>query len=507
MSAGVDPELIRDGISIATPAAFAVTTSAEVPYDTEDELAGGVVEWHWKLYDHLAVLDYHLVQVAARKIDRLIVQMPPQHGKSELCSRTFPAWYLGIRPQESIILAGYESRFAAKWGRKARELIERWGPGLFGVRVDPFQRAADNWALQYLNGESTGGSMFTAGVGGPATGKKAHVFIIDDPFKNLQEALSETVRNTKIEWFKSVASTRLQKNGAIIVIQTRWHNADLAGYLQSEFPGRWVVVDLPAIAWARGQIPESDWRPDLLGRQPGEALCPDLHPIHELREQEQLLGPGLFSALYQQRPSPGAGGIFDECWWQFWTLEALPEKWDYLFQTWDFTYKDSKDSDWVVGQVWGVRWPNFYLLDQVRDRLLFPQTLDAVRRLSATGFGRQTSAKLFELKANGPAVQSVLRAELPGIVGVEPEGSKEARAHAVSFLVRAGNVVLPNPEMPGFSWVRQFVREATDFPRGDHDDQVDAMTQGLKYAFEKSRRVAPIKTVPRNSEILKRLGV
>ncbi|MBC7340837.1 MAG: phage terminase large subunit [Clostridia bacterium] len=439
------PKRSYAALRAVTPAHFAYTVS----------------EGRWTPFEHLLLLNRKLVDVAAGRIRRLMVFMPPRHGKSELTSRYFPAWYLGTFPDKRIILASYEADFAATWGRKARNLLEEFGPSLFGVKVSDDSAAAARWDIA----EHEGG-MVTAGVRGPITGKGANVAIIDDPVKNDQEAMSQTYRDATWDWYRATFSTRIQEEGAIILVMTRWHEDDLAGRLlraQEEGGDRWEVVNLPALAEEN----------DMLGRQPGEPLCPELFTKETLEATKIRLGSYWWNALYQQRPSPMEGGILKRSWWRYY--RQLPERFDEVIQSWDMSFKETTSGSYVVGQVWGRKRADKYLLDQVRDRMDFPATLQAVRQLSARW--PQARAKLVEDKANGPAVIATLKREIPGLIAVEPQGSKEARAAAVSPDIEAGNVYLPDPSIA--PWVHDFVEECAAFPNGANDDQVDAMTQAL----------------------------
>lgn len=406
-------------------------------------------------------LNRKILDIVAGRIKRLMVFLPPRHGKSEFISKYFTAWVLGKFPDTRIILASYEADFAATWGRKARGLLEEHGPSLFGIRVSGKSSAANRWDI-----EGHEGGMVTAGVNGPITGKGADIAIIDDPVKNDQEAMSETYRTRAWEWYKSTFRTRLQRDGAIILIMTRWHQDDLAGKLlqaQKEGGEKWDVVSLLALAEEN----------DPLGREPGQPLCPELFTKQALESIKTSVGSYWWASLYQQRPSPAEGGIFKRHWWQYY--RQAPGKFDEIIQSWDMSFKDKATSDFVVGQVWGRSGADKYLLDQVRGRMDFTATLQAVRSLSAKW--PQARAKLVEDKANGPAVIATLKREISGLIPVEPQGSKEARAWAVQPEVEAGNVYIPDPGIA--SWVHDFVEECAAFPNGAHDDQVDAMTQAL----------------------------
>jgi len=469
----------------------------EIARSTPAMFAKAVNGDSWRLYKHLKLLDKYLMMAVSGECKRLIIQMPPQHGKSMLISEHLGVWYLGNFPDNSVMLCSYEADYAKTWGRKSRRLMEKWGPTLFGIQVSKDSRAADNWEI-----EGKRGIFQTAGVGGPVTGKRAHLLIIDDPVKNAADAMSPTMRERNKDWFRTTSSTRLQKKSTVVIVQTRWHEDDLAGWLQNEFPDVWTVVNLPAIAWGPADLPADEFKPDALGRKPGEALCPNLHPLENLLEKARLMGEFWFSALYQGRPVPASGGIFKEATFKYWAWDPescvtksgdrvsdlpveLPEKFDYIIQSWDMTYKDTKDSDWVVGQIWGAKGADRYLLAQFRDRCSFGTTVKAVRLMSATHFGKMSKDKLVEFRANGPAVCAVLDREIAGLKDVEPEGSKEARAHGVTFQFESGHVYFPHPGEAGNEWVAGLLYEFKFFPAARHDDQVDCATQALAFLYEK----------------------
>nr|PZN07740.1 MAG: hypothetical protein DIU64_11800 [Caldicoprobacter oshimai] len=413
----------------------------------------------WEPARHLLYISKQLVRLVRGEVKRLIITLPPRHGKSMLVSQFFPAWYIGLYPQKRVLLTSYEADFAASWGRKVRDLLEVYGQELFGIRIREDSSAAYRWEI-----EGYGGGMFTAGAGGPITGKGGDLIIVDDPFKNAEEANSKRIRDKVWDWFQSTLYTRLEPDGALIIIQTRWHHDDLVGRVLSSSEGeQWTAINFPAIA-------EAD---DVLGRKAGEPLWPERFNIETLERIKKTIGSYWWNALYQQRPSPEEGAVFKRAWWQFY--KVMPERFDEVIQSWDMSFKETASGSYVVGQVWGRIGANKYLLDQVRDRMDFPTTLQAVRTLTAKW--PQAHKKLVEEKANGPAVIAMLKKEISGLVAVNPEGSKESRAHAVAPQVEAGNVFLPDPTIA--PWVHDFIEECCAFPTGANDDQVDAMTQAL----------------------------
>ena len=395
-----------------------------------------------------------------------MVFMPPRHGKSQVVSKKFPAWYLGRNPNNEIIITSYAADLAYDFSRMARNTLRDWGH-LWDVQLAADSSAVGRWGIN-----EHAGALMAAGVGGPITGRGAHVAIIDDPLKNWEDALSETIRQKVWDWYLTTLRTRLAPGGAIVLVMTRWHEDDLAGRLLAEASiggEKWEVISLAAEA-------EKD---DPLGRKPGEWLWPERYPPAEYEDTKTALGTQKWVALYQQRPSPPEGSIIKRQWWQYY--REPPAKFDEIIQSWDCAFKDLSTSDFVVGQVWGRVGAEYYLLDQTRDRMDFPATLQAVRQL--TSKWPRARAKLIEDKANGTAVIQVLKKEIPGIIAVEPQGGKEARASAVSPSIEAGNAYLPQ----NAPWVKDFVDECAAFPNGAHDDQVDAMSQALMRFLRRPR--------------------
>lgn len=415
----------------------------------------------WQRAAHLELVCSALDDIEAGRLRRLMVFMPPRHGKSEIVSKKWPARFLGRNPDKEIIMASYAADLAYDFSRIARNTL-RDHAGLFGVDVSKDSAAVGRWSI-----EGHRGGLAAAGVGGPITGRGAHVAIIDDPFKNWQEAASKTVRDSVDEWYKSTLRTRLAPGGAIILVMTRWHEDDLAGRLLGREPDLepWKVISLPAEAG----------EDDLLGRRPGQWLWPERFPASEYEATRTALGSRLWGALYDQKPRPEEGNILRRDWWRFY--KQPPLAFDEIIQSWDCTFKDALTSDFVVGQVWGKAGADKYLLDQVRGRWDLPATIRELRRLSERW--PRARAKLIEDKANGPAVISMLRKEIPGLIPIEPVGGKIVRAQAAAPEAEAGNIYLPDPSIS--TYTDAFIDEATAFPNGANDDSVDCFTQAVAY--------------------------
>ena len=432
--------------------------SIELMLSTPAGLARLLSDGRWRPARHLDALSLKLIDLAARKTRRLIVSMPPRHGKSELVSHWFPVWYLDTFPDHEVMFSAYGADFAAEWGMKVRDSIAQ-GKGILGVELGKKQRENRFFTTE-------GGVMGTSGVCGEMTGKGAHLLIIDDPIKNNEEADSKVYRDKVWNWWQSTALTRLAPNGVVVLVMTRWHEDDLAGRLLAQSRQgegeRWEELRFPALA-------EDE---DPLGRQFEQPLWPERFDAAYWADRKAVTHPRWWNALYQQRPSAEEGEIFQRSWWR--RYSKAPQRFDSLIQSWDCAFKDLKGSDFVVGQVWGRFGPDRYLLHQVRERMAFTATINAVRATSTQY--PQAAAKLVEDKANGTAVMDVLRKELSGLISVEPQGGKVARAWAVQPFLQAGNVWVPQAQ-----WADDLIEECANFPNGAHDDQVDAMTQALTY--------------------------
>ena len=420
---------------------------------------------HRGLYQHARhtkLIAAKLQEVEEGRCKRLMIFLPPRHGKSMSVSETFPSYFIGRNPERRVILTSYGGGLARKFGRANKNKLEDFGQEIFGIEPSKDNASAVDWGI-----EGHRGGMISAGLGGGITGEGADLLIIDDPVKSRKEADSQTYRdNTWNEW-QNTLYTRLQPNGAVIIILTRWHEDDLAGRLLNPEYGEvedWDIISLPALAEEN----------DLLGREVGQPLWPEFGFDEKWAEDTKIaVGSRAWNALCQQRPAPDEGNIVNRDWWQFYT--EPPAEFDEIIQSWDCSFKETTDGSYVVGQVWGRLGADKYLLDQVRSRMDFTKTLTAIRNLSKKY--PQAKLKLIEDAANGPAVINTLKKEIGGIVPVSPKGSKLSRANSVTPDIEAGNVYLPS--MGIASWINEFIEEWGTFPLGDSDDQVDATSQAL----------------------------
>jgi len=417
----------------------------------------------WILGKHLKLICDNIEKMINRDIKQniLIISMPPQHGKSQCVTETLPSWYLGNNPSKRVIEVSYGDDLAQRFGRRNKEKILEYGKDLFNIELS--KTSDTDFEIKGYKG-----SMISKGIMAGLTGNPAELIIIDDPIKNRQEAESETYRNRIWEEFLNSIYTRLSANGIIIVIQTRWHEDDLAGRLLQYMPGKCLEINIPLEAEEN----------DILGRQVGDSLFPeigkdniwlkDFKAVYATQE-----GSRSWNALMQGRPTAQEGNMIKRSWWQFY--DKYPTYYDEMLQSWDCTFKDSDGTDFVAGQVWGRIGANYYLIDRVKERMDIVRTMEAIIQMTVKY--PKTRLKLIEDKANGPAVIRMLRNKIHGIIPILPLGSKVARASAVSPAIESGNVYLPSFELA--PWINDYIEELSAFPNGVHDDDVDATTQAL----------------------------
>lgn len=467
-----------------------------VRWETPGDLAGTVNPKTVRT-PALDLVDQALVKVRDTPDSRLIITMAPQEGKSVRVAGDFPAWWLAQRPDDRVVCASYGSALAARNGRAIRRRITEFDLGI--------QLAQDNGAVHDWTLQGHQGGVLSVGVGSGLTGRPADLLIIDDPIKDRAEADSEVFREGNWSWWTDTASSRLAPGAPVVIILTRWHHDDLAGRLMKRYgeegvddadtaPGTdlydaydpdkplrpfvWTVLNIKA----RADHNPNKGETDLLGRTPGEYMISARRRSEEQwKARERAAGPSTWASLYQGEPTANSGDLFPKEWSRYSSpihLELangtciVPGAQE-MIQSWDLSFKDTKGSDFVVGQVWLRVGHDMFLLDMVRKRMGFTETTRALKDMTAKW--PQAVAKYVEDKANGPAVINALDREVPGLIPVEPEGSKYARAAAISPLAHSGNIILPTAEvLPN---VVRLVLECEQFPSGSHDDTVDALSQ------------------------------
>lgn len=429
-----------------------------------------------------------LLELAARRIRFLAVFMPPRHGKSMLISQFFPGWWLGTFPDDRVILTSYEAGFAGTWGRKARDALDEYGPEVFGMRVNPESSSVSAWDVQRRVGghwRATAGGMVTSGVGGPITGRGANLFIIDDPVKNAEEARSKTYQAKAWDWWRSTALTRLEPDGVMALMMTRWNQNDLAGRILAEVEDEeaqeWTVISLPALAEEGEALP--GWH-----REPGEALWPARYPVDRLERIKKRIQGYWFNALYQQRPTPDEGTKFKRLWFRYFGEERMGDELFYvlhkpegphrvpaagcwLFQTCDPAASAAEQADWFVLATWAVT-PDrdLLLLDVFRERAETTLHEQIMRdQLYRWPEDHRPTFQGVEKAAYGlNIIQAAAKAGLP-IKPMPAEGDKVARALTIMARYQLGTVY----HRQGAAWLNEWEEELADFPNGEHDDQVD----------------------------------
>lgn len=425
----------------------------------------------------LDLIDDALVKLASTPDARLIISMPPQEGKSVRAGIVFPIWMLHRRPETRVVVASYGQALAIRNGRAIRNRVTS-SPQL-GMRIATDNGAVHDWTLAGHEG-----GVLSVGIGSGLTGRPADLLVIDDPIKDRKEADSLTYRNAVWDWWTDVASARLAPGAPVVLILTRWHEDDLAGrLLKDDEHGEWQVINIPAQADhdpAKGET-------DVLGREPGEFMkSARRRTTAQWERRKRTAGSRTWASLYQGRPSPADGDVWLRQWWRYyespqWVERPDGSRWipgaEQVVASWDMAFKETSSSDYVACFVLARRGADVFVVDRYKERADFTETLRQVKAMA--GRWPQAVAKLVEDKANGTAVINALSRTVPGLIPVEPDGSKHARAAAVAPFIEAGNVWLPDPTIPGCAWASDLVEEGAAFPNGAHDDQVDALSQGL----------------------------
>lgn len=409
--------------------------------------------------------------------DILVIETPPQHGKSMTITETFPSWYLGKYPKNRVIVASYNEDFAEKFCRRNKDKIKLFGANLFKIRVGDINRSTE---FELDNGS---GRMLSRGLMSGITGNPADLIVIDDPVKNMQEADSPTYRNRVWQEWQASIKSRLAAGAKIIVIMTPWHEDDLAARLLNTEKNVRLI-----------RLPVEAQENDPLGREPGDALCPELgkdnHWLKDFKESyindpTQGGGPRAWAALYMCSPRIEAGNLIHRDWWKLYDPDETK-----LFGTEvisvDAAFKDAEDNDFVSIQVWGKLRNDYYLRYCLNKHLNFPDTVAAIRTVSQL-YPRARTV-LVEDKANGSAIIQTLQRQMY-VVPVNPIGGKVSRVNAVSAAIESGHVFLPMIEKA--PWVNDFVDQFSAFPSGAHDDMVDAASQALNRLIYFSGELAP----------------
>lgn len=447
---------------------------------------------------HIGAICEHLQAVSDGQIRNLLINLPPRHAKSTVVSVMWPAWRWVTRPAHKWFFASYAQPLSTRDSVRCRRVIQsRWYQRRW---ADSFQLTGDqNQKMRFEN--SMGGHRIASSVTGGATGEGGDTIGIDDPH-NREEIDSEVKRLEVLDWWDRTMSTRLNdpNTGSNVIIMQRLHEDDLAGHiLASDYAGEWDLLRLPAewdgrriwtsIGWTDPRTEDADllW-PERFTRP----------AIERLKVQLQSEASGQL----QQNPTPPEGGIVKRHWWRFWEPEGvdlgpyfskladgsnhqheivkLPAVFDEHAQSWDLTFKDTKKSDYVAGGFWSLAGANAYLRDIFWNRADVQKTIDAINAMKDAH--PETGMILVEDKANGPAVLTLLREKVPGMIPFDPgDQDKTRRLKAQIPWIQAGNVILPHPRL--YEWVARYITQMSSFPNDRYDDVVDMTTQLLRRWF------------------------
>ena len=409
--------------------------------------------------NHHKIYAQKLQDVADGKINRLIINMPPRHTKSEFASYLFPAWLMGRDPTKKIIQATHTAELAVGFGRKVKNLIddEQFREVFPDVKLATDAKASGRWST------SGGGEYYAVGVGGALAGRGADLCIIDDPVSE-QDALSPTALDNIYEWYTSGPRQRLQPGGSLIIVMTRWSIRDLTAKVlqkQSEVGAdKWEVVEFPAI------MPS------------GKPLWPEFWKLEELEGVKASIPIPKWNAQYMQNPTAEEGAIIKREWWGIWEGEEPPVC-SYIIQSYDTAFSKSDRADYSAITTWGIFEPTegdgeaIVLLDAIRGRWDFPELKEKANELQQE---YDPDMILIEQKASGmPLTQELRRMGIPVTPFTPSRGAdKFTRMNACAPVFESGMVWRPDT-----NFAEEVVEECAAFPNGEHDDLADSMTQAI----------------------------
>ena len=453
-------------------------------------------------------------QVVEQQSPRLILLMPPRHGKSTLASVSFPSWHLGQYPTHEYVNASYNLDLPMRFSRQVRDLFRDplYGAIFPNARLSPDSQSIESWLT------TSGGGFTAVGVGGGLTGKGAHIIGIDDPIKNMEEADSALTRDNLFNWYQSVAYTRLAPGGGVLVVQTCWHDDDLAGRLQKvmasgeENADVFEVIRYPAVSFeyefrhvesmdmrrmpadtAPDQISEVESEGYELLRSPGEALHPARYDIPALNRYRANLAPRIWNALYQQSPTPDEGMYFRQEYFRYEAVRPSTEGRN-IYQAWDFAIGQKQMNDWTVGvTLLQDETDALHVMEVIRFRgdsyTIIGEMLDAYQRwgvvqLESGGVANQMITLGVEdgqiWKAIKPLYLNTCSERLvyPVLEEMKPLTDKVARARPLQGRMQQGRVYFWSEA----SWRTTVEHELLRFPTGEFDDIVDALAWGAQLA-------------------------
>jgi predicted phage terminase large subunit-like protein len=448
----------------ATLALIRTYQSQAIQEDGKDSFLDFVLHVYpdYKVGKHHERLAHIFEEIAAGTKKRVVVNIAPRHGKSELISYLAPAWFLGKYPHKKVIMASHTADLAVNFGRRVRNLVgsDAYKDIFPAVELQADSKSASRWGTNF-NGE-----YFAIGVGGALAGRGADLFIIDDPHSEQDAKQGRAdVFLPAWEWFQSGPIQRLMPGGAIIVVMTRWSKLDLTGQIvnhmvKNEDAEQWEVVDFPAI------LPS------------GKPLWPDFWPIEELLAKKASLDVRYWNAQYLQQPTSEEGALIKREWWQKWEKDDPPTC-EFIIMSLDAAQEANTRADYNALTTWGVFLNeatnnyNIILLNAIKKRLEFPD----LKKLVLEEYKEwEPDSFMVEKKSNGAALYQELRRMGVPIGEFTPGKGQDkiSRVNAVSDLFAAGIVWAPEHR-----WAKEVIEECNDFPSGANDDLVDSTTLAL----------------------------
>lgn len=407
--------------------------------------------------------------------DILVIESPPQHGKSMTVTESAPSYFMGRHPNWRVILASYNDDSAERFARRNKEKVRDYGGVLFGIRIGEVNRTTE-FELKAAGG-AIHGRLISRGMLAGITGNPANLMFIDDPVKNRSEADSETKRQQIWNEWQNSLKSRLAAGAKVVVIMTPWHEDDLAARLLASEQNIRLI-----------RLPVEAEENDPLGRAPGEPLAPEIGKDAKWLEQfkrsyiqDPTGGQRAWSALYQCSPRVEGGNLIRRDWWRYYDPAQVTSFATELISV-DASFKGGEDNDYVAITVWGKLGSDYYLRYCLNRHMDFPETVKAIRLVKE--LYPRAMAVLIEDKANGSAIIQTLQKEM-FCIPVNPKGGKESRVNAVSPAIESGHVYLPE----GAPWVADFVDQFSAFPAGSNDDMVDSATQALVYMLYSTGQV------------------
>ena len=441
----------------------------------------------FQMGNHIKLISDKLKDMEEGKIKRLMVFLPPRSSKSVICSKLFPAWYIGRNPSHEILTVSHSDQLSSDFGRSVRDIVntEEFQKIFRGVHLRSDVRAAGKWKT------NQNGTYYAAGVRSQIAGRGAHMAILDDVMSE-EDAFSDAGRRYIKEWYPAGLRTRIMPNGAILIINTRFHYDDLCGWLlkqqenMSEYETiPWEVIKIPA--WLDEESAE------LLDLPPGGSYFPEWKTKEVLQMDENEIkasnGSRYWNSLYMQDPTPEEGGLIKKRWLQNWE-DPEPPSCDFVIQTFDTAFSTKTTADFSVIQTWGIFYlhdqdekgyetyaPNLILLGNIKGRFEYPE----LRRLSQKLYNEhRPDVCMVEKKASGQSlIQDMRRAGLP-VMEYNPDRDKVSRVYAASPIMEAGRLWIPKNK----KWADDLIEELIRFPNAAHDDQVDALTMAVHYMKE-----------------------